>query len=150
MHLENIPLACGFELNIALGFASCYICPSTTPLCYIFYIALAVVLKLIYIASKTRKHLQVAGYRFFFCNHQNLTGCQPACLTTVVRMEAKRISAWPTFYNKLTSGMCLLGFRQVCALCVLSFLLSLISLVIFLLHEMKPYCNINFSCQHFP
>ena len=65
-------------------------------------------------------HVQVAGYRILK-NFQNLivslTACLTASLTTVARLEAKRSSAHAvTIFrrnNTLTSGMCLLEFRQV-------------------------------------
>ena len=42
--IGNIALARGPEANISLGFALCYIILSTTPLCYISRIVLAMLL----------------------------------------------------------------------------------------------------------
>ena len=50
-------LGCGFKTNIVLDFASCYISFSTTPLCCISCIALAILLLLIHIV------LYVGGQR---------------------------------------------------------------------------------------
>ena len=83
------------------------------------------------VALKARKRLLAAGYRILK-NYQNLkfhlTHLLPdhsrkpraqteQCTVTILRHS-----------NKLTGGMCLLGFREVCAL---SFLLSSIRLLVF-------------------
>ena len=56
-------------------------------------------------------------------------------LTTVASLEPKRSSTQsPSFLrhnNNITSGMCLLGFRRVYALCALTFLLSSVRLLVF-------------------
>jgi len=49
---ENIACGCGFEANIALDFASCYIGLLTTPLCNIYYSALTVVIVFSVFTSK--------------------------------------------------------------------------------------------------
>ena len=79
--------------------------------------------------------IQQNAYRWpdikFFKNRQNLL---PHSLTTVASLKPKRKQRTATILrhsNKLTSGMCLLGFRRVCALCALSFLLSSIGLLVF-------------------
>ena len=93
---------------------------------------------LVYIVHKTAlnttKCLQVAGYKFFL-NCQNSNFRLTALLTDHSRKpraqtKQRTVTILP-HNNKLTSGMCLLGFRQVCALCALSFLLSSIRLLVF-------------------
>ena len=83
---------------------------------------------------KTRKHLLVTGYRIFK-NFQNLKFCLTHSLPDhnhKPRAQTKQHTFIILHHNnKLTSGVCLLGFQRVYALCTLSFLLSLIRLVVF-------------------
>ena len=85
-------------------------------------------------ALNTTKHLRVAGYNFFL-NRQNSNFSLTASLTDhscKPRAQTKQRTATILRHNnKLTSGMCFLGFRRVCALCALSFLLSSIRLLVF-------------------
>ena len=84
----------------------------------------------------TTNHLQVAGYKIEKKITQNsnfsLTAslpdhsCKPTKQRTVTILRHN---------NKLTSGMCLLGFQQVYALCALSFLLSSVRLLVFFTNE---------------
>ena len=94
-------------------------------------------------------HKTLTGSRTknFFLNRQN-----SASLTMVTSLEAKQSSAQPQFcgtITKLTSGICFLGFQQVCALCTLSFFLSSIKLFLCLPQATKPYQGINFLYQCF-
>ena len=85
------------------------------------------------VALKTRKHLLAAGYRIFkkpskleisshsLTHHSHKPRAQTKQRTvTILRHN-----------NKLTGGMCLLGFQRVYTLCALSFLLSSIRLLVF-------------------
>ena len=85
-------------------------------------------------ALNTTKCLQVAGYKFLKI-HQNSKFSLTASLTDhsrKPRAQTKQHTATILRHNnKLTSGMCLLGFRRVCALCAVSFLLSSIRLLVF-------------------
>ena len=85
-------------------------------------------------ALNTTKCLQVAGYRILKIA-KTLNFRLTACLTDHSRKprgQTKQCTATILCNtSKLTSGMCLLGFRRVCALCALSFLLSSIRLLVF-------------------
>ena len=53
---------------------------------------------------------------------------------------------WPPQYatiTKLTSGVCILGIRQVSTVCALSFFFIFNHSICHLLHTMKPYQDIN-------
>ena len=97
---------------------------------------------LVYIVHKTAlnitKRVQVAGYKFFK-NRQNSNFRLTASLTDHGRkpraQTKQRTATILRHNNKLTSGMCLLGFRRVCALCALSFLLSSIRLLVFFIQR---------------
>ena len=84
------------------------------------------------VALQTRKHLLAAGYRIFFksskLNFVSLTdhSHKPRAQTKQRMVTILRHN------NKLTGGMCLLGFRRVCAL---SFLLSSIRLLFFFIQQ---------------
>ena len=97
---------------------------------------------LVYIVHKTAlnttKRLQVARYKFYK-NCQNSNFRLTASLTDhsrKPRAQTKQHTATILRHNnKLTSGMCLLGFRRVCSLCALSFLLSSIRLLVFFIQR---------------
>ena len=107
-------------------------------------------------ALNTIKRLQVAGYRILKITETwnfRLTDCltdhsrkprgqTKQCVATILRHN-----------NKLTNGMCLLGFRRVCALCALSFLLSSIRLLVFFIQrnhiEALIFCINTFFNQHY-
>ena len=86
----------------------------------------------------TTKHLQVAGYKVLKIvknSNFSLTASLPHTLpdhSHKPRAQTKQCTVTILRHNnRLTSEMCLLGFRQVYALCTLSFLLSSIRLVVF-------------------
>ena len=96
------------------------------------------------VVLKTRKHLLAAGYRIFLKivktrNFVSLTHSLTHSLTDhsrKPRAQTKQRTVTILHHNnKLTGGMCLLGFRGVCALCALSFLLSSIRLLVFFIQR---------------
>jgi len=78
-------------------------------------------------ALKSRNHLLVTGYRFLK-NCQHLKFCLTHCLTDHSRkpraQTKQRMATILCHNNKLTNGMCLLGFRKVRGLCTSLFLLG--------------------------
>ena len=90
-------------------------------------------------ALKTRKCLLAAGYRIFFLNVKTSFEISSHCLTHSLTDHSRKPRAQTKqrtvtilrHNNKLTGGMCLLGFWWVYALCTLSFLLSSIRLLVF-------------------
>ena len=77
--------------------------------------------------------------------------CMPAWLSAHICKaggRTKQHMATILFHNsKLKSGMCLLGFQQVCALCTLPpFFFNQASRH---LHATKLYPGVNFLCQYF-
>ena len=86
----------------------------------------------------TTKHLQVAGYKILKIA-QNSNFSITASLTDHSRkpraQTKQRMVTILHYNNKLTGGMCLLGFRRVYALCALSFLLSSIRLLVFFIQR---------------
>ena len=93
-----------------------------------------VLVHIIHKTSDTTKHLQVAGYKILK-NRQKLHFSITASLTDHSRkpraQTKQRTVTILRYNNKLTGGICLLGFRRVYALCTLSFLLSSIRLLVF-------------------
>ena len=93
------------------------------------------------VALKTRKHLLAAGYRIFLKSSKlEISSHSPThslahSLTDHSRkpraQTKQRTVTSLRHNNKLTGGMYLLGFRRVCTLCTLSFLLSSIRLLVF-------------------
>ena len=89
------------------------------------------------VVLKTRKHLLAAGYRIFF-KSSKLEILSHSLTDHSRKPRAQTKQRTVTIFrhnNKLTSGMCLLGFRQVYALCALSFLLSSIRLLVFFMQR---------------
>ena len=74
-----------------------------------------------------RKHFQAAGYRIFE-NYKNSKFRLPHSLTNhsckARDQKKQRMATMLRHKNKLTGGMCLLGFQRACSLCTLPFFLS--------------------------
>ena len=89
------------------------------------------------VALKTRKHVLAAGYRILKNSSElEISSHSLTYHSRKPRAQTKQCTGTILHHNnKLTDGMCLLGFRRVCALCALSFLLSSIRLLAFFIQR---------------
>ena len=103
-------------------------------------------------ALNTTKHLQVADIKF-----QKIAKISKFSTTASLtdhsrkpRAQTKQRTVTTLRYNnKLTGGMCLLGFRRVYTLCALSFLLSSIRLLVFFFIQLNHIETLIFHINTF-